>query len=464
MKNVAIILAGGKGTRLGLDRPKQFLKIAGKTILEHTVEVFQKNRNIHEIAIVMSESYIVETEELILKNKWSKVRHVLLGGEERFQSSLSAITAYEKAAAVEDINLVFHDAARPLVTNHIIDNTIDALKTYEAVDVAIPAVDTIIEVEKDKPFIQCIPDRSLLRQGQTPQGFRYDTIRKAYALALADPDFKATDDCGVVLTYLPDTKIYVVEGEVRNTKLTHPVDIHLLDKLFQIKTAYLDKDSSLQDLKDKVMVVFGGNSGIGLDMCSKAKALGAHAYVFSRSLNGVDITSLEKVKDALHSVAQKHGNIDYIVNSAAILMKAPLLTLSVEEINQIIATNYKGVVNISLAAYPYLKESKGSLLHFTSSSYTKGRAFYALYSSTKAGVVNFVQALAEEWECDDIRINCINPERTNTPMRRSNFGMEPATTLLSSAYVAEQSLRVLRSDLSGEVIDIKLSDDNHSIK
>ena len=100
--------------------------------------------------------------------------------------------------------------------------------------------------------------------------------------------------------------------------------------------------------------------------------------------------------------------------------------------------------------------SKGQILHFTSSSYTRGRANYALYSSTKSAVVNFVQAIAEEWQKDGIRINCINPQRTKTPMRTSNFGIEPEGTLLKSEDVAEISLKTLLSDFSGEVVDIKL--------
>lgn len=84
-------------------------------------------------------------------------------------------------------------------------------------------------------------------------------------------------------------------------------------------------------------------------------------------------------------------------------------------IQNAIAVNYTGCVNIALAAYPYLKETHGKLIFFTSSSYTRGRALYSIYSSTKAAIVNLVQALAQEWESQGIKVNCINPERTKTP-------------------------------------------------
>ena len=100
-------------------------------------------------------------------------------------------------------------------------------------------------------------------------------------------------------------------------------------------------------------------------------------------------------------------------------------------------------------------QTQGALLAYTSSSYTRGRMMYSVYSATKAAVVNLVQALAEEWSNDKIRVNCINPERTKTPMRVSNFGNEPEDTLLKSEEVAIASLNTLTSACTGEVIDVK---------
>lgn len=454
MKNVAVILAGGTGARLGWDKPKQFLKVAGKTVLEHTVNVFQKHSSINEIAIVVRQGYFADVETMILKNKWTKVKKVLNGGEERYQSSLSAIKAYEK----EDngnINLIFHDSVRPLLSTKIIDDVIDALRTYDAVDVAIPSADTIIELEDNKKLISNIPKRDLLRRGQTPQAFKLQVIKKAYEKALLDSDFQVTDDCGIVIKYLPEVKVYVVDGEERNTKLTYPEDVYLIDKLFQLKTTRLDGDLFLDQLNGKVLVVFGGTSGIGKKMIELAQQNGAHAYAFSRRLNKVDVTDFISVKAALDKVRKIESRIDYIVNTAAVLNKEPLIHVSNDAINELIDINYKGVVNVSVAAYSYLSESHGMLLHFASSSYTMGRAFYSLYSSTKAAVVNFVQALAEEWEQDHIRVNCINPQRTHTPMRTAAFGSEPPETLLKPEVVAEKALLTLLSRFTGEVVDIK---------
>lgn len=454
--NIAVILAGGVGSRLGLDRPKQFMKIAGKTVLEHTVEIFQRHSQIDEIAIVMHTSYVHDVEEMVIKNHWTKVKKVLNGGQERYESSMAAINTYHKQAQQENINLIFHDAVRPLVSEKIISDVIGALSIYDAVDVAVPAVDTVIKLDETKKYIDQIPNRNYLNRGQTPQAFRYEIIAKAYQLALQDKNLQTTDDCGIVRKYLPDIKVYVVAGEEQNIKLTYPEDVYVLEKLFQIKGTVPNEKITLDKLMNKIIVVFGGNSGIGLDIIKIAKQYGAKCYSFSRSTTNTDISDFLQVQKALRLVIEKENRIDCVVNTAAVLNKEPLMHLKEETINKIIEINYNGMVNVTTASYKYLKESKGQILHFTSSSYTRGRANYALYSSTKAAVVNFVQAVAEEWQQDGIKINCINPQRTKTPMRTANFGMEDERTLLKSEDVAKVSLKTLLSNFSGEVVDIKL--------
>lgn len=451
--NIAVILAGGVGSRLDSSHPKQFFKVAGKTVIEHTIEVFERNSLIDEIAVVINPAYLTTIEEIVLKNGWRKVRKILKGGAERYHSSMAAIEAY---AGCQDVNLIFHDAVRPLITDRIIHDTIQALDTYNAVDVAVPAVDTIISVHGD--YIDAIPDRSKLRRGQTPQGFKLETIQEAYKCALLDPDFKSTDDCGVVLKYLPNEKIYVVRGEESNMKLTYKEDSYLLDKLFQLHSFSLqEQEDAFNKLQDKVLVIFGGSYGIGAEMAAIAKKHGAKVHSFSRSLNGVDIASLEDVRMSFQNVAAEEQRIDYVVNTAALLIREPLNNMTYADVCKVINVNYLGMVNVALESFPYLKSSKGTLLFYTSSSYTRGRAFYSLYSSTKAAVVNFVQAISQEWESNGVRVNCINPERTKTPMRVRNFGIEDDATLLKAETVAIESLKTLLSDFTGQVIDVKLN-------
>lgn len=449
-KNIAVILAGGIGSRLGLSTPKQFLKVAGKMVVEHTIDAFEHNHQINEIAVVSNPYYISDFENMILKNSWKKVKKILKGGAERYHSSLSAIKAYEG----DDVNLIFHDAVRPLVSQRIINDVVKALDTYTAIDVAMPATDTIIETEGN--FIQHIPDRSKLKRGQTPQAFHISTISEAYKIALQDPNFKVTDDCGVIVKYLPETPVYVVTGEESNMKLTYKEDTYLLDKFFQLRKSELNDqpiDSSL--LEGKVAVIFGGSYGIGADIARLLLERGAKVFCFSRSMNGVDVSNKEQITASLASVFQQTKRIDYVINTAGLLNKEPLISSDYQTICKAVNTNYMGTINVALASFEYLKESKGKLLFFTSSSYTRGRAFYSIYSSTKAAIVNFVQAIAQEWESFGIQVNCINPERTKTPMRIHNFGIEPEDTLLSSEKVAISTIQTLLSNYTGQVIDVK---------
>ncbi|RKY20381.1 MAG: hypothetical protein DRP90_03535 [Planctomycetota bacterium] len=290
--------------------------------------------------------------------------------------------------------------------------------------------------------------------GQTPQGFRLSVLKKAYELFTQNP-VKVTDDCGLVVKYGLG-RVGVVCGDRFNMKVTYPEDLYYADKVFQVKSQSLTNVSSdhLADLADRVIVVFGGNRGIGRRISEMAKGFGARAYVFSRR-NGCDVSNVKSVQKVLREIYQDEGRINYVVNTAALLRMGTLDSRSYESIAAEMTTNYYGTIVVAKESFRYLAETKGSLLLFTSSSYTRGRAFYCVYSSTKAAVVNVAQALAEEWAPFGCSVNVINPERTNTEMRRENFGLENPSTLLDPDQVAKLSLLVLLSDFTGQVIDVR---------
>ena len=226
--NIAVILAGGSGTRLGGALPKQFLQAAGKTLLEHSIEAFERHPGIDEIAVVIRKDFIAEVEAIVQRNRYQKVRKILPGGKERHDSSLAAIRAYTD----DNDRLLLHDAVRPLVSQRIISDCLAALCNYRAVAVAVKTTDTIYQVDEEG-CIRAIPPRSTLRNAQTPQGFSRGTISRAYRLALQDPLFTTTDDCGVVSRYLPQEPIYVVEGEAGNIKVTFKEDLPLVERLLR---------------------------------------------------------------------------------------------------------------------------------------------------------------------------------------------------------------------------------------
>lgn len=449
---VAVILAGGIGVRVGLGIPKQLIKIAGKAIVEHTLEVMNASSAIDEIFIVMNAGAIDQLASLKDDERFPKLTRIIPGGESRNDSTQAALAALGDDASTK---VLFHDAVRPFVNDRILEECVEALDHYDAVDTAISSADTIIQVDSAS-HITGIPNRSALRRGQTPQAFRLGTIRRAYELANEDKTFHATDDCGVVFTYLPDVPIYVVEGTPENMKVTEPIDVHIADKLFQLQSESLSTDGEVPELRGKTVVIFGGSYGIGASIVELARSAGADVYEFSRSSTNTDVRSRSDVKQALRSVYEETGVIDAVVMSAGVLQVGPLAKTKVRDIENSIETNFLAPVIVSRAAYKYLRKSRGQVLLFTSSSYTRGRANYGVYSASKAAVVNLTQALAEEWATKGVNINCINPQRTKTPMRETAFGEEPAGTLLDAKEVAAVSLRVLGANITGQVVTVSV--------
>lgn len=222
-RNIAVVLAGGSGRRMGTNVPKQYLEIRGRMVIEYAIDAFDKNPHIDEVAVVVSADNVETMQEIASANSWSKLARILVGGKERYDSSLSAINAYRD----EDCNLIFHDAARPLVTQKIIDDVVEKLQTCQAVGVAQPSVDTILFIEDG--IIKSVPDRNTLRRAQTPQGFDINIIRNAYEIGLQDPNFKATDDCGIVLRYRPDIPVHIVDGDEACMKITYKSDTKILE-------------------------------------------------------------------------------------------------------------------------------------------------------------------------------------------------------------------------------------------
>ncbi|ODN29812.1 2-C-methyl-D-erythritol 4-phosphate cytidylyltransferase [Fervidobacterium thailandense] len=447
----AFILAAGSSERFGMDIPKQYVRISGKTVLEHTLEVFENNEFIDEIYLIVNPQHRDLVEEIMVRNFFKKVSKILNGGKTRQESTKVAISALEDL----DSYVLVHDAVRPFVSHRIINAVLDKLKEFESVDVAIPATDTIIKVSQN--LISEVPNRHELMLGQTPQGFRAGVLKKAYEIFDRNP-IAATDDCTLVLKYNLG-RVYVVEGERFNIKITYPEDLYLVDKIFQVRTAGVTnlETADLRSLKEKVLVVFGGNTGIGLKICELAQKYGAKAYAFSRR-NACDVSSPDDVRKALREVNDREGKIDFVVDSAAVLSLSTLDSSSYDSILTQIMTNYFGAIVIAKESFPFLQKTKGALLLFASSSYTRGRKLYSIYSSTKAALVNLAQALSEEWAVHNCRVNVINPERTNTELRRKNFGLEDPSSLLDPHVVAEVALKVLLSNFTGQVIDIRKQD------
>ena len=225
-KNLALILAGGSGSRIRHETPKQFLQVNQKTLLQHSIEKFEHHPRIHHIFLVIPHKYLDKAGEIVRRSGYKKVIKLLSGGQTRQESSRLGVAA---APAGEYENVLIHDAARPFVSKKIIDNLLEKLETYAAVNVAVPSPDTIIQIDENN-LIVSVPDRKYLRRVQTPQAFKLELIRQAHNLALEQGIANATDDCSLILK-LKLADIYVVEGSERNIKITYPQDLPFAERM-----------------------------------------------------------------------------------------------------------------------------------------------------------------------------------------------------------------------------------------
>ena len=426
-------------------------------MISHALERFQTHDGIDEICIVTNDLCRSDIEELVTRENLTKVKRILIGGSERYESSLAAIRAYEKDAKESELLLLFHDAVRPLISHAVISEVLSALQHYEAVDVAIRVADTVIQANPKTNIIEAIPDRRMLRLGQTPQGFAYRTISQAYDRALKDPQFTTTDDCGVVVKYMPETKVFVVEGDASNLKLTFQTDLMIIDKFMQSNAGRRVNANAetllLSGLRSSHIAIIGATSGIGQAMASLAEAYGATVSAAGRS-TGLDIGDGAKVQDWLKAARETSGPINAVVNAAAVLDRQPFMSMSLEQIRSSTQTNFLGAANVAWAAHPHLAETRGHLMFFASSSYTYGRALYSTYSASKAAVVNLTQALADEWSEVGISGELHRSRARPDADAVRAFGAEPPETLLDPEDVARRALSVLVGNSSGIIYDI----------
>jgi len=246
MQVSVIITASGSGLRMGGDVPKQFLLIGGKPVLAHTMDAFNRVSIVDKIVVTAPAEYVNHAWEIATAHKLNKVRAVIAGGASRAASIYAALKALpfvgtgtgpeklphsgDKPNSPPEIVLI-HDGVRPFVSEELIKSVARATQAHGAAIVGTPITDTIKEVDK-KLRITSTPDRSRLWRVQTPQGFTYDMIMKAYAQGEKDGIFpQATDDS--MLVERLGKPVTMVEGDPGNIKITTPEDMAIGEVLLR---------------------------------------------------------------------------------------------------------------------------------------------------------------------------------------------------------------------------------------
>lgn len=224
-KNVVILMAAGRGKRLGGDVPKQFCLVNDKMLMEYALATFQNHPRIDEIVIVLPEEYL-KMQELLeyLFDRYDKLNQVLAGGDERFQSSWSAVQWFVDRP---NDHLLLHDAARPGMSARVVDDLLDALQDGEAAVTALPATDTVIRVDDQKRLTETLV-REGLYYAQTPQAFRAGLLYDCFLQLIQQGGAMPTDESGLVARFHPEVPIKIVNGEARNFKVTYAEDLKIV--------------------------------------------------------------------------------------------------------------------------------------------------------------------------------------------------------------------------------------------
>lgn len=231
-----VILAGGIGSRMGGDKPKQYLTVKDKPIIIYTIEKFLVVPEFEKVIVLCPKQWVEHTKNLIEKHiAPAKDRvAVIEGGSTRNETIMNAVKLIESEGNLnDDTIIVTHDSVRPFVTHRIIEENIKAAEEFGACDTVVPATDTIVEAI-DNATISNIPDRSKMYQGQTPQSFKALKLKNMYE-SLTDEEKDILTDAAKIFV-IKGEKVALVQGETFNMKITYPYDLRVAKSLLEDET------------------------------------------------------------------------------------------------------------------------------------------------------------------------------------------------------------------------------------
>ncbi len=435
MKAAAILLTAGSGERFGSQIPKQFHRLAGRPVFLYALDTLRRSGLFQEILVICHPTWIDTARNLA-----DDIR-IIPGGATRQESSYLGLQALQSAPEL----VLIHDAVRPFVTEAILKENLTKATEWGAADTCFTSTDTIIYASADGLLIDSIPLRSRCLRGQTPQTFRTPLILQAHKSALQRGEQNSSDDCRLVRAI--GAPIAIAAGAEENIKITSDLDLLQAEQIMRLRrpTPLYAPTSSLQD---KTFAVVGGTGGIGRAIIEALEREGANALPLSRaSAYPLNLSQPATIEAAFQSA----GPLSGLINCAGYLLVKPLEALSLAEIEELLAVNLSGLIHSCRHASIL---PGGHIINIASSAYSRGRKNSSIYSSAKAAVVNFTQALAEERA--DLHIHTVIPHRTRTPMRQKNFPEDALEDLLEPSTVAQTVIDLLKDEVStGGLVEVR---------
>ncbi len=225
----ALVLAGGSGSRMGADMPKQFIDLLSKPVIYYSLNTFEKSEYIDKTVLVVPKEYISLGEEISRKYFSSRV-FVTTGGSDRNESLMNAVAFIEKNFGADDETVVVtHDGARPFVSERMIKENVEAMREFNACDTCIESTDTVIEA-KDS-VATSMPERKFVFRCQTPQTFKALKLKEHYN-SLSEEEKATLTDAGKIF-FLKGEKVKIVKGDQNNIKITYPEDLMLARSILE---------------------------------------------------------------------------------------------------------------------------------------------------------------------------------------------------------------------------------------
>ncbi len=232
-KNIAVIFAGGSGTRMNSrSKPKQFLEMNGKPIIIHTLEYFQNHEEIDAIAIACISDWIGYLEKLLKKYQITKAEKIVPGGATGQESIYHGLRAAAEIAGDEEAIVLIHDGVRPLITSRLISDNIEAVRRYGSAITVTPVTETVVIADEEENISQVVK-RERCYHAKAPQSFRLKDIMEAHERAIRDGNRNMIDSATLMRQY--GYELHLVMGTAENIKITEPADFYIFRSLYEAR-------------------------------------------------------------------------------------------------------------------------------------------------------------------------------------------------------------------------------------
>lgn len=232
--NIAVIFAGGVGKRMhSKEKPKQFLEMYNKPIIVHTLEHFERHKDIDAIVVVCVKEWIEYLQDLLYKFRIEKVKSIVVGGETGQLSIYNGLRSAKEIACGDKCVVLIHDGVRPLINDGVITDNISSVLNYGSAITTAKVKETILVVNEDERTIDYVPSRNNSRVAKAPQSFWLDDILKAHEKSLSEGEYNCIDSCTMMQKYGFD--LHLIDGPEENIKITTPEDFYIMRAILEAK-------------------------------------------------------------------------------------------------------------------------------------------------------------------------------------------------------------------------------------